>query len=88
MNLESEIRKKMRAGVVGGLLWGITPLIWFIIWDLRVGLVGEVLAVLAFFAGAVVYEYEAHKIPSIVAEVEKELSKAREQAPTTSPFKS
>lgn len=85
MNLESEIRNKMRAGAVSGLLWGITPLIWFVIWDLNVGLVGEILAALAFFAGAVVYEYEAHKIPRLVAEVEKELSKVREQTPPSNP---
>lgn len=70
----------MHAGAVSGLLWGITPLIWFTIWDLNVGLVGEIRSALVFFAGAIVYEYEARKIPRIVAEVNKELGKAREQA--------
>lgn len=80
MDLGSEIRNRMRAGLVSGLLLAISFLISWIIWDFTDGKwIGEIVGFVIFSSGLFVYWHEADKISRIVTEVEKELSKAREQ---------
>ena len=85
MNLGSELRRKMRVGFLCGLLIGIAFYVGSILYELEMaGIISEIVTVLiglAVFIGAgLIYDYEARKIPRIVAEMDKKLTKAKEQA--------
>ena len=71
MNLGSEMRTKMRVGFVSGFLMGISFFVADIVSLFNVEWLDLVIGLAVFLGAGFIYDYEARKIPRIVAEMDK-----------------